>query len=104
VPADRLEDYWRRATVFAMPGSMEGFGIVYIEAMRRSIPVVAATDDAGGRINVDGVTGMNVARADKARLADVLGAAGQARWRERYTFSAFRRRLHDATADFLCTS
>lgn len=114
VPDDRLEQYWRRATVFAMPGSMEGFGIVYIEAMRRSIPVVAATDDAGHDINVDGVTGMNVARADRARLAEVLihllrdrddaarlGRGGLARWRDRFAFSHFKSRLVETTSGFL---
>jgi phosphatidyl-myo-inositol dimannoside synthase len=110
-----LDALWARATVFAMPGFAEGFGLVYADAMRRGLPIVAATDDAGARINDDGVTGHNVARADTPGLTGVLiallrdadraramGAAGQARWRDRYTFSAFERRLMPIVSELLC--
>jgi len=114
VPEDGLDAYWRRATVFAMPSFAEGFGLVYAEAMRHGLPVVASTNDGGQEVNVDGVTGFNVARSNKKRLAEVLiallrdrdcaralGAAGHARWRKHYAFSAFVQRLRGATADFL---
>lgn len=114
VPGDTLDACWRRATVFAMPGFAEGFGLVYAEAMRRGLPVIASTEDAGQEINLDGITGFNVSRNAKKRLAEVivtllrdpdlackLGAAGHARWREQYTFSAFERRLTSATMQFL---
>jgi phosphatidylinositol alpha-1,6-mannosyltransferase len=114
VPDEALDGYWWRATVLAMPGFAEGFGLVYAEAMRRAVPVIASTDDGGQEVNVDGVTGFNVARRDTHRLTDVvvsllrdrdhvraLGAAAQTRWRDRYRFSAFTQRLMTATADFL---
>jgi phosphatidylinositol alpha-1,6-mannosyltransferase len=82
--------------------------------MRHGLPLVASTDDGGQEINVDGITGFNVPRSNKKRLTEVLvtllrdhdyaqalGAAGQARWREQYSFSAFRRRLVTSTNDFL---
>lgn len=110
---NKLDACWRRATMFAMPGFAEGFGLVYAEAMRRGLPVVASTEDAGQEINLDGMTGFNVSRSDKKRLAEVivillrdrdlarkLGAAGHVRWRERYSFSAFERRLARALAPF----
>ena len=53
-PTMRLDAYWQRATVFAMLGFAEGFGLVYAEAMRRGLPVVASMEDAGQEINVDG--------------------------------------------------
>jgi phosphatidyl-myo-inositol dimannoside synthase len=97
-----------------MPGFTEGFGLVYIEAMRRGLPVVASTEDAGREINVDGTTGFNVSRGNKARLTEILitllrdgdfakklGAAGHARWQAHYTFAAFERRLREATRRFL---
>lgn len=114
IPEESLETYWQRATVFAMPGFTEGFGLVYAEAMRRGLPVVASTEDAGQEINLDGITGFNVSRSDKKRLTEVivtllrdrdlarkLGAAGHVRWRDRYSFSAFERRLVTATERFL---
>lgn len=116
VPDEGLDAYWRRATVFAMLGFAEGFGLVYVDAMRYGLPVVASTEDAGQDVNIDGKTGFNVARFDRKRLTDVLvtllrdreyaralGASGHRRWREHYTFSAFRRRLRVATTDFLST-
>jgi phosphatidyl-myo-inositol dimannoside synthase len=114
VPDDALDACWRRATVFAMLGFAEGFGLVYAEAMRRGLPMIASTEDAGQEINVDGRTGFNVPRKDKRRLTEVLvtllrdgdlarslGAAGYLRWKEQYTFSAFERRLINATRQFL---
>jgi len=114
VPEDLLDAYWRRTTVFAMLGFAEGFGLVYAEAMRRGLPVVASTEDAGQEINVDGVTGYNVSRSSKKRLIEVLvtllrnrdlaralGSAGHLRWTDQYTFAAFERRLAAATDPFL---
>jgi phosphatidylinositol alpha-1,6-mannosyltransferase len=116
VPDECLHAYWQRATVFAMLGFAEGFGLVYAEAMRRGLPVIASTDDAGQEVNIDGVTGFNIGRADKRRLAEALvallsdydyartlGASGHKRWREHYAFSAFTQRFTAATADFLAT-
>jgi phosphatidylinositol alpha-1,6-mannosyltransferase len=114
VPNEALDNYWRRATVFAMPGFAEGFGLVYAEAMRRGLPVIASTEDAGQEINVEGWTGFNVSRENRKRLTETLvallrnrdyaralGARGHSRWQEQYTFDAFGRRLIDATARFL---
>lgn len=113
VSEPELENYWRRATVFAMPGASEGFGLVYADAMRHGIPVIASRDDAGQEVNVHGETGFNIARADREGLADALvrllrdrdlarklGAGGLARWKAHYTFDAFAGRLLAATEDF----
>jgi phosphatidylinositol alpha-1,6-mannosyltransferase len=114
VPDEALDSYWRRATVFAMLGFAEGFGLVYAQAMRRGLPVVASTEDAGQEINVEGWTGFNVSRDDKKRLTEVLvallrdpdyartlGSRAHSRWQEQYTFEAFGRRFTEATARFL---
>jgi glycosyltransferase involved in cell wall biosynthesis len=56
VPDDEKADHYRLADAFVMPGSGEGFGIVYLEALACGVPVVASTADAseeavlGGRI------------------------------------------------------
>jgi phosphatidylinositol alpha-1,6-mannosyltransferase len=116
VPEEALDNYWRRATVFAMPGFAEGFGLVYAEAMRRGLPVIASKEDAGQEINIDGWTGFNIHRENRKRLTEVLvallrnrdyaralGENGHSRWQKQYTFEAFGRRLMDATARFLAS-
>jgi len=101
-----LEDFWRQADVFVMPSRVEGFGLVYTEAMQRSIPVIASVHDAGNQVNADGVTGFNVNLDNPAELSDALiklledrrlrkkmGAAALQRWNDHFTYPAFRDRL-----------
>jgi glycosyltransferase involved in cell wall biosynthesis len=47
-----LADRYRRAWVFCLPSSYEGFGVPYIEAMACGTPVVA-TPNAGAREVLD---------------------------------------------------
>jgi phosphatidyl-myo-inositol dimannoside synthase len=106
VREDDMAALWRRAHVFAMPSRGEGFGLVYIEAMRYGVPVIASIHDAGQEVNVDGETGYNVSLDRHGALGDRLvellsspsllrqmGAAGRARWHELFRFSAFKRRF-----------
>lgn len=101
-----LEDVWRETTVFAMPSRGEGFGLVYIEAMRWGVPVIASVHDAGREINLHGSTGFNIDLDRPTDLAQALicllrdrdlalrlGNAGQRRWREHFSYSAFRERF-----------
>jgi len=109
-----LESYWARAWAFAMLGYAEGFGLVYIEAMRRGLPVIASREDAGQETNVDGVTGFNISRADKTSLTETaiallgnpelctsIGKKGHEHWNKHYRYSCFQERLLTATAGFL---
>ena len=113
VPEERIEQVWAEASVFAMPSLTEGFGLVFIEAMRRSLPVISSRSDAGAEVNLDGETGYAVARDDHERLVEALvatlrdrdlsqklGAAGAARWRAEFRFSAFERRFLAALSGF----
>ncbi len=113
VPEHEIDAIWARTSVFAMPSLTEGFGLVFIEAMRRGVPVLASQADAGAEVNVDGVTGYTVDREHKERLVETLvtllrdrdlaasfGAAGQARWRAEFSFSAFAARFDAALGDF----
>jgi phosphatidylinositol alpha-1,6-mannosyltransferase len=105
---------WNRTHVFAMPSRGEGFGLVYIEAMRHAIPVIASVHDAAQEINLDADTGFNVNLDHPGALddrvihllrnpddADRLGLNGQRRWRDHFTYTAFARRFTPHLRQFL---
>jgi len=79
VPEEDMAALWRRAHVFAMPSRGEGFGLVYIEAMRHGVPVIASIHDAGQEVNVDGETGYNVSLDRRGQLDDRLSNSSPAR-------------------------
>jgi phosphatidylinositol alpha-1,6-mannosyltransferase len=102
----QIETVWARATAFAMLSHVEGFGLVFAEAMRQGVPVLASIEDASQEVNLDGVTGFNVSRSDRSgiidrivclmkdrELASALGRAGAERWRKNFRFSRFQERL-----------
>jgi phosphatidylinositol alpha-1,6-mannosyltransferase len=105
---------WAETNVFAMPSRSEGFGFVYIEAMRHGLPVLASVHDAGSEVNVDGVTGYNVNLDREGELAErivhllrepdhaaQLGNQGRARWHDHFCYSAFRERFLPILREFL---
>ena len=92
--------------VFAMPSRGEGFGLVYLEAMRAGIPCIGSTADAAVDIIVQGKTGLLVPAADPLRLARAIGdllagepgrrkmgMAGRHREANVFSFAQFRDRL-----------
>jgi len=97
------------ATVFCMPSVREPFGIVYLEAMRAGLPVIALRLGAAPDFVLDGVTGYTVAAGDvqglAARLERLLGDPGECRqmgqrgrllvtsW---YTWPAVQRRVAES--------
>jgi phosphatidylinositol alpha-1,6-mannosyltransferase len=106
VADDRIEAVWASATLYAMPGLMEGFGLVYAEAMRHGIPVIASVHDAGPEVNLEGVTGFNVNLQRSEELAEriiyllrepdraaEMGENGRRRWADFFRYSAFRDRF-----------
>ena len=114
VPEEEMDRAWSEATVFSMPSRGEGFGLVYIEAMRHGVPIVASIHDAAPEVNLDGVTGFNVDLTEPSALperlvsllterdkARELGLAGQKRWAEFFRFSAFRSRFLPILNEFL---
>jgi glycosyltransferase involved in cell wall biosynthesis len=94
----------RACRCFCLPSRGEGFGLVYLEAMREGKPVLAGSQDAGREVVVDGVTGRMVDARDPEQLVagilDVsgehsaeMGQAGKRRLNEQFSYSAFRDRL-----------
>ncbi|HEX4956206.1 MAG TPA: glycosyltransferase [Thermoanaerobaculia bacterium] len=67
-----LAELYRRAGVFTMVSTGEGFGLVYLEAMRAGVPCVAARGSAAAEIIEPGTTGLLVPAGSPAELAGAL--------------------------------
>ncbi len=78
-----LPDIYRRASIFVLPAreefhsaetspSVEGFGIVYLEASASGLPVVAARSRGASEAVRDGETGLLVPPDDPAELTQAL--------------------------------
>jgi phosphatidylinositol alpha-1,6-mannosyltransferase len=101
-----LAELYDRAAVFVMPSRGEGFGLVYLEAMRAGRPCVAARASAAAEIVADGETGLLVDPLDPdaiagalsrllaaPELARAMGEAGRRRLERLFTPRRFRERL-----------
>ena len=74
-----LPEIYRRATAFVMPsradyhaGSVEGFGIVYLEASASGLPVVAARSRGAAEAVLENESGILVPPDDPPALAEAL--------------------------------
>jgi glycosyltransferase involved in cell wall biosynthesis len=108
--AGRLDDEalrreYANCTAFVMPSRDEGFGFVFVEAMRAGRPCVGARG-AADEIIADGDTGWLVTAGDPAQLrdavvrmlrdraaADTMGARGRVRFLQHFTEERFRDRF-----------
>lgn len=99
IPLETLADLYRRAWVFCLPSSYEGFGVPYIEAMASGTPVVATPNVGAREVTQEGRAGRLVRDADLAEaLVEVLtDAALRQRLRE-----AGLQRAQDFTWDWIC--
>ncbi|HEX9502144.1 MAG TPA: glycosyltransferase, partial [Thermoanaerobaculia bacterium] len=94
LPFHDLTSEYRNATVFALPSAQEGFGIVFLEAMASSLPIVAGRAGAVPEVVEEGATALLIDPSDDVALARSLqtlldrpamrtsmGSAGHARVR-----------------------
>lgn len=79
IPDEQLPAVYQQAHVFVMPAreereqaSVEGFGIVYLEAAASGLPVVAGRSGGAGEAVRDGVTGFVVPPDDTEALTGTL--------------------------------
>ncbi|MFW6387670.1 MAG: glycosyltransferase family 4 protein [bacterium] len=87
--ARALDNAYREHDLFVLPSQHEGFGMVYLEAMARAMPVIATSSGGAAAIVRSGVNGYLCApgaagevaarivslRKDPARLAELAGGA-----------------------------
>nr|WP_246781480.1 glycosyltransferase family 4 protein [Rhodoblastus sphagnicola] len=64
-----LDCAYRRASGFVLPSSKEGFGIVFLEAWQRGLPVICGSEGASREIVSDCIDGFVVDPNDIAMLA-----------------------------------
>ena len=82
VDAEKLAELYRKAWVFCLPSTYEGFGVPYIEAMASGTAVVASTNPGAIEVTVNGTCGV-IAKDDELaeKIIEILRD------------SAFRQRL-----------
>jgi len=75
LPHERALGVMARADLFVLPSSPEGFGLVYVEAMSQSTPVIACEGEGPEDFIRHGENGYLVPRGDAATLARVVAEA-----------------------------
>ena len=106
VSDEQLNALYKSADVFVLPSEKEGFGIVYLEAWKAGLPVVAARATAVPEVIDDGIDGILVSPVSpltlSAALRDLLGSgslrarmvnAGRKKILEKFNHGAFVKRL-----------
>ena len=104
-----LDAIYDRVAVYAMPSNGEGFGLVFLEAMKHRLPCIASTTDASREVVVEGETGFLVSPGDSAPLTECLvnlladeslrqrmGSAGYARLQDCFSFERFSENFRAA--------
>jgi phosphatidylinositol alpha-1,6-mannosyltransferase len=104
VSHEKLLELYGTARVFAMPSTGEGFGLVFVEAMRHGMPCICS-HDSSAEIVEHGKTGLVVEQEPNAiaeacirllsdfELANRMSAAGRVRQDEEFSFDAMSARL-----------
>jgi phosphatidylinositol alpha-1,6-mannosyltransferase len=112
-----LHAAYARASVFAMPSNKEGFGIVYLEAWQRGLPVICSSFGASSEIVADGLDGFVVDPDDlealverlylllsQHEIANDMGERGRQKVEQKYLNSNFRANLDQILAELLVGS
>ncbi len=106
VSAQRLQQLFEAAALFAMPALNEPWGLVYLEALACQTPILGLARNALPEITVDGRFGFLVDEASPAAVADTLlaalaapqrlremGVGGQAHCLRTYTWDLVAERI-----------
>ncbi len=103
-----LREQYQHCSLFVMPSSKEGFGIVFLEAMAYGKPVVGGAHGGTPSVVKDGVTGLLVNSSDVAgitqaitrllgdeKMREEFGRAGHQRLLDKFTFDKFEQNLQE---------
>jgi phosphatidylinositol alpha-1,6-mannosyltransferase len=103
---DELRARYRDCDLFVMPSAGEGFGFVFLEAMKYGKTIVAARSGGAPEVVRDGITGRLVEYGDQEQLAQTLidlclnaaererlGEAGHDLLQQKFTFPHFKQAL-----------
>ena len=72
VPIDKIDQYYRNASIFCLPTFLEPFGVAFIEAMTHQLPIIGTNIGAIPDFVVDDYNGYLVASRDVAALTTAL--------------------------------
>jgi phosphatidylinositol alpha-1,6-mannosyltransferase len=109
ISEERKQELLGACRCLALPSRGEGFGLVYLEAMRMGRPCVVSTLDAGQEVVAPPLAGLSADPSNPERLADAVselltvnhawhlcsGAARQ-RYAQQFTAHHFQERLRAA--------
>lgn len=111
---DDLVDRYRSCAAFVMPSGQEGFGIVFLEAMRFARPCIGGNVGGTPEVIENGRTGLLVPfgdlgaleRALKRLLSDPdlrleMGRRGRQRVRDHFVYDVFKARVKEYVTDWL---
>jgi phosphatidylinositol alpha-1,6-mannosyltransferase len=112
LPDAEVDQLYDRARLFVMMSRVEGFGLVYAEAMSHGVPILTSTEDASQYINREAITGFSVCRDDHGALADAviriladdnlhrrLSDGAVEHWKHNFSFTAFADRFREAAVE-----
>lgn len=72
VTDQELQEMYQQADIFVMPSEKEGFGIVFLEAWQRKVPVICGSEDASHEVITNGIDGYAVHHNDIITLSDKI--------------------------------
>jgi phosphatidyl-myo-inositol dimannoside synthase len=114
VSEERKAELLADSRCFAMPSRGEGFGIVYVEAMRLGRPCLVSDCDAGHEVVGTPECGLAVNTSDIAGISQSLirllsdgsdwqrlSRAARERYEEQFTERRFHARLHKAISEYV---
>ncbi len=101
VPDADIADHFALASVFAMPSTGEGFGIVFLEAAASGVAVIGGNRDGSADALADGAIGAAIDPVNAEDLTAALAGALEGRQTgnpdaaHRFAFSNFARHVDD---------